>query len=272
MRVHSVESLDYPELAPYRTMRMQEQHRKQGVFVIESEKVIRRLLESSFSVISLLLEERWFQSFEPLLKDRKDVDVYVAPKKFLESLTGYSMYQGALALARVPKLLSIEEILKASSRPRVLVAIEGVTNATNMGVIVRSCVAFGVHALITGEASCSPYLRRSVRSSMGAIFHLNVFESSRLLDTLRDLKSEGIRCVAAHPREGSKTIHETDFRTDCCIVFGGEGHGLSDAAVDECTEHVMIPMAGKTDSLNVNTSAAVFLYEVNRQRKSYQQG
>ena len=135
---------------------------------------------------------------------------------------------------------------------------------------MRNCVAFGVSALIAGETCCNPFLRRTVRNSMGALFKLPVLESTNLAQTLRELRAHGIRCVAAHPHTDKMVLSQTDFTGDCCVVFGSEGHGISKEVLAACDEAVAIPMANEVDSLNVSMAAAVFLYEANRQRgKSY---
>ena len=100
-----IESFDTPELQPYRTMRRQHEHREQGIFVAEGEKVVRRLLESKFSVVSVLLPEKWLRELGPLLQARpEEIGVFVAEKALLETLTGFSMYQGLLAVGKVPPL------------------------------------------------------------------------------------------------------------------------------------------------------------------------
>ena len=71
-RPQQIESLDLPELQPYRTMRRQHEHRQQGIFVAEGEKVVRRLLESKFTVVSVLLPEKWLRELEPLLQARPE--------------------------------------------------------------------------------------------------------------------------------------------------------------------------------------------------------
>src|SRR6266545_5707991 len=179
LRVQEIETLELPELAPYRTMRRQWEHRQEGLFVAEGEKVVRRLLESDFTVVSLLLPEKWLREFEPLIRSRpEEIRAYVAEKRLLEQLTGFSMYQGILAVGTIPERATLEIVLKSSERPRLFVAVEGLSNAENLGVVVRNCGAFGVDALLVGETSSSPYLRRAVRSSMGVIFRLPVVETA----------------------------------------------------------------------------------------------
>jgi len=291
LRIEKISSLDSPELAPYRTMRRPADHEKLGIFVAEGVRVTQRLLESRFTVVSILLPEKWLEDFRPLLEARTEsITVYLAEKQLLESLVGFSMFQGVLAVGKIPPPAPLAEILANSPRPQLLVAVDELANAENLGALVRNCVAFGAHALIVGETSSSPFLRRAVRNSMGTIFQLPVVELKQkrgphesrnelrsrgippagktptLAETLRELRARGVRCIAAHPHTDKKILSQADFSGDCCIVFGSEGDGISEAVLESCDEAVAIPMPPAVDSLNVGAAAAVFLYEANRQR------
>ena len=279
-----ISSFDLPELRPYATMKRPVEHETQGIFVAEGVKVVRRLLESHLPVASVVLPEKWADTFRPLIEARPEpITVYLAEKKFLEGLVGFSMFQGVLAVGKIPPPCSLDEILQKSSKPRLFVAVDALTNAENLGALVRNCVAFSVQALIVGETSSSPYLRRAVRNSMGTIFKLPVIELAKLglrhrfktkphaanlslAECLKELRARGVRCLAAHPHTDKRILSKTDFTGDCCIVFGSEGDGISPAVLEACDEAVAIPMPPTVDSLNVGAAAAVFLYEVSRQR------
>jgi tRNA G18 (ribose-2'-O)-methylase SpoU len=262
-----IESFDLPELQPYRTMRRQHEHREQGFFVAEGEKVVRRLLESKFSVVSVLLPEKWLGELRPLLQARaEEIQVFVAEKALLETLTGFSMYQGLLAVGKVPPLPTLAEMVEGSPQPRLLAAADGLSSAENLGTLVRNCAAFGAQALIVGETCSSPFLRRAVRSSMGTILQMPIVETTSLVQALRDLRERGIRCIAAHPHVEGRTLSQVSFGGDCCVVFGSEGCGISPAVLAACDEAAAIPMSETVDSLNVGSAAAVFLYEASRQR------
>ena len=285
--VRKIESFDAPELYPYATLRRSREHEQKGIFVAEGTKVVQRLLESNFTVISMVVPEKWLIEFQPLLEKRpEDVIVYVAEKKLLESLTGFSMFQGVLAVGKIPEPVSFDKILNDSPHPQLFVAVDALTNAENLGALARNCIAFGAHALIVGETSSSPFLRRAVRNSMGTILQLPVVELTRLgqwrprtftphttamtlVECLKEFRARGIRCIAAHPHTDKRVLSQANFRGDCCIVFGSEGDGISPAVLATCDEAVAIPMPPNVDSLNVGAAAAVFLYEVNRQRKTF---
>ena len=268
LRIQKITSLDRPELEPYRTLKRSGEHEALGIFVVEGDKVLHRLLESDFTIVSVLLIAERLAEFEPLLRARteKEITVFVCDKPVLAELVGFEIYQGVLAIAKIPPPLTLEKILATSPRPRFFVAMDGLANAENVGALMRNCVAFGVQALLAGETCSSLFLRRTVRNSMGALFKLPVLESTNLAQTLRELRANGIRCIAAHPRPDGTVLSQADFSGDCCIVFGSEGHGISALALAACDEAVAIPMANAVDSLNVSAAAAVFLYEVNRQR------
>jgi tRNA G18 (ribose-2'-O)-methylase SpoU len=262
----NIDTLDLPELEPYRHMKWQFEQRQQGIFVAEGEKVVRRLLESPLPVVSALLLERWFVELEPLLAARPElIRAYIAERPLLENIIGFAIYQGVLAIGRAPTNARIDEILARHQSP-LIVAAEGISGAENMGSLVRNCVAFGASGIIAAENSCSPYLRRSVRASMGTVFKLPVLETQSLVRTLEQLKSLGVKIVAAHPHTTESKVMNADLRGPTCIVLGAEGSGISEAVLKLCDECVVIPMRADVDSLNVSAAGAVFLYEASRQR------
>ncbi len=266
--VQRIASLDLPELAPYRTLKLAHEHRERGFFVAEGDKVVHRLLASDVEVASVLLPDHRLAEYEPALRARlEDVLVFSATdKRILEELVGFELFQGVLAVAKVPAQMALPALFEKDKSPRLLVAADGLSNAENVGVLARNCVAFGAQALIVSETCASPYLRRAVRNSMGTIFQLPIIESKSLAAHITELKQLGIRCIAAHAHTDQRVLDEADFTRDCCIVFGSEGSGISPAVLAQCDEAVAIPMPPDVDSLNVASAAAVFLYEAGLQR------
>ncbi len=267
VRVEKITSLDLEELQPYRTLRRPQQHIEAGIFVAEGEKVVRRLLESDLAVVSLLLTPEWYDTLSstntPLPQSAR---VFVAPQALIESIVGFNLHQGVMAVAQVPKPLSIEELVPRLPHPHLLVALDGLVNSENVGVVMRNCAAFGVDAVIVGETSSSPYLRRAVRNSMGTVFRLPVVHVPNLVAALRTLKNNlGTKVVATDLR-GNKSIHSEVLAENVCIVLGNEGTGVSAPVLDVATNRMVIPMLSETDSLNVANASAVLLYEARRQR------
>ena len=225
--IQPVQSLDHPDLALYRTLRRTEEHERAGVLVAANNKVIKRLLASRFTVISALLTPEWLAQLEPQLKARPEsIQVFTADAALLETITGYKLHKGAMAVAKIPPLPDFLTLLETAPLPRLLAAVDGIASAENLGAVVRSCAAFGAHFLIIGETCGSPFQRRAISGSMGTIFEQPVVRVPNLVETLTTLRARGIRCLAAHPRPGATKLSAADLRGDCCLVFGAEGPGL----------------------------------------------
>jgi tRNA G18 (ribose-2'-O)-methylase SpoU len=269
LRLRHIDTLEIPELQPYRTLRQTADHEKQGIFVAEGEKVVARLLESDIQIISVLITPEWLAVYRNRLESKPwDLAVFLGKKDLLNSIVGFHLHQGIMAVAKIPPSISLDSIAKQSPKPNLFVAIDAMTNSENLGVLIRNCTAFGVQALIVGETSSSPYLRRAVRNSMGTIFKLEVVRSADLAATIRELQSRfSIRVIAAHPHVEQSSISEVNLRGDCCLVFGSEGNGISRRVLEACNDATAIPMQLGVDSLNVASASAVVLYEVMKQRK-----
>ena len=113
LSIQPVQSLDLPELKIYLTLRRVVEHERQGVLVAANIKTIRRLLASRFTVLSVLLTPAWLEKLEPQLRARPEgINVYVAEPPLLETITGYQLHQGALAVAKIPPPPSLETLLQ----------------------------------------------------------------------------------------------------------------------------------------------------------------
>ncbi len=221
---------------------------------------------------SVLLTPEWFGAYRGLLKERSiEQGIFIANKAVLEKIVGYGLHQGIMAIGRVPENIDLKSAIMEIPRPALVVALDGIANSENMGVIVRNSAAFGAHILISGETSCDPYLRRSVRNSMGTVFKLPMLKVASLRDELVWLRDEAsYNIIAAHPRSDSIDLEKVDFTHDSCVVFGGEGGGISTAVLDICDVRATVRMSNSIDSINVASSVAVVLHEVDRQRCNVQ--
>lgn len=261
-------SLEIPELQPYRVRKNTYELQKEGLFLAEGKRVVVRLLLSSLRTRSVLTTEavwNWLQQQVPP-EATNHLTVYLADRTFLSTLVGYDVQQPVLALGEVPPDTHPEEVLRRTSSGCLFVAIDRLLNPDNIGVILRNCAALNVDLFITGPTSASPYYRRAVRNSMGTLFSLSVYHSPSLAETLHLLRTTyHFQIVAAHPA-GSQELQNFLFAPQTCIVFGNEESGISEEILAQCTHTVSIPLPPDVDSLNVANAAAIFLWEVFRQK------
>lgn len=260
----TVSDLDAPELRPYRTLRRPEEHHRAGVFVAEGLRVVRRMMDAGLETVSVLGTPEMLRRLDTL-PAAGGAPVYVAGRELLERIAGCRMHQGIMAVGRIPPEPVLEDLLHSLPSPLLLAALDGLAHAQNVGVVLRNCAAFGVQAVIAGPTTCTPWLRRAVRNSMGAVFRLPVLHPADLAATCAGLRARGIAVLGTDPHAAT-ALTGYDLGADLCIVFGEEDAGLSPAVREQLTVRVGVRMAPGVDSLNVGSAAAVVLYEVRRQR------
>jgi tRNA G18 (ribose-2'-O)-methylase SpoU len=274
---HHITTLTLPELEPYRTLRRPMIHLEQGIFVAEGEKVVMRLLESNLDVVSILISHDRVPAMMPLIEHHHSrIVLYSGEKQLLDTIVGHDLHQAIMAVAHTPAPYSIDDVIRPMlaestmhDQRRLFVMVDGITNAENMGVIIRNCACFGVDAVIVLPSSCDPYLRRSVRNSMGNIFTMPIVYLSNTATLSQDInafKESGIKFYAAHPHPRSIDIRTIALPRFSCIVLGAEGHGLSNEVLALCDDFFVIPMKEGIDSLNVSSASAVALWELRKNR------
>ncbi|QAY66802.1 TrmH family RNA methyltransferase [Paenibacillus protaetiae] len=145
-----------------------------------------------------------------------------------------------------------------------VVVLDGVRDPGNAGTIIRAADAAGADAVVLGKGCVDLYNPKTVRSTMGSLFHLPIIEAD-LSKLLPEAQERGMRLVGTS-LQAQHTCYSYDWRQPSWMLFGSEADGLSPAVLAMVNETVIIPMKGKAESLNVAMAASVLLYEALRQR------
>lgn len=264
MNVIEIDSLDLPELAPYAKLTeaqlLNRLHPEDGLFICESEKVIRVALAAGVQPVSFLCEEKYIDTRARAMAERfPGVPVFTAPRHVLASLTGYELSRGVLCAMRRPKRPTVAEVVAGARRVAVM---DSVVNSTNTGAIFRAAAALGIDALLLTRTCCDPLNRRACRVSMGTVFQI----PWTWLDHYGQLKELGFKTVALALTERSVAIDDPVLKAPdrLAIVMGTEGDGLSENVLHQCDYVAKIPMQRGVDSLNVAAAASVAFYELLR--------
>ena len=233
MKLVEVENADDPRVADYAGLtdvalrqRFETEH---GLFLAESEKVIRRALAAGYHPRSMLMSRRWFDAMRPLLETvADDVPVFVASDPVITGLTGYHVHRGALASMNRRPGAELDQVLAGAQRVLVL---EGTVDHTNVGAAFRSAAGLGYDAVLLDPRAADPLYRRAVRVSMGAVFDLAWARLPDWPGQLDAVREQGFVVVALTPDPGAAAL--TAFATDppqrLALLVGTEGSGLSPA-------------------------------------------
>ena len=158
--------------------------------------------------------------------------------------------------------LALED-LRLPENPLVVV-MESVEKPGNLGAVLRSADAAGADAVLVCAPLTDLYNPNLIRASLGAVFHCPVV-CCTTQDAIAFLKARGIRILTAQLQD-SAPYYGTDMKGGTALVMGSEAQGLGNAWRAAADAHVLIPMRGIVDSLNVSVSAAILLFEAVRQR------
>ncbi len=251
-------------LAPYGRLNepaARERHEKAaGIFVVEGQTAIGRLLESDHEVVSLLLTQSRYERLAPQL-DAVDVDVFIAARDILRASVGFDLHRGAVALARRPSPIPLATVLAAS---RTVAVLEGLNDHENLGAIARTARAFGVDALVLDPSCADPYYRRAIRVSMGEMLFLAITVATDWPGDVARMQQAGFRVLALTPAPEAVPLRGLTRQPDdrIAIMLGAEGPGLTTAAQAAADQRVRIEISGEVDSVNVGHAAAVAFHHL----------
>ena len=235
---------------------------ERGLYVAESEKVIRRALAAGHRPRSFLMAERWLTDLADVVADAREggIPIYVGEHDVIEALTGFHLHRGALAAMQRPVLPAVGDLLKNARRVLVL---EDIVDHTNVGACFRSAAALGVDAVLVTPRCADPLYRRAVRVSMGTVFQVPWTRIEPWpLGGPELLRENGFTVAAFALTETAMTLDElsADPPERLALVLGTEGDGLTRHTIAAADLAVRIPMAGGVDSLNVAAACAVALW------------
>ena len=257
-----VSALSDPRLDDYRNVPDPELLRARGIFVAEGRLVVRRLLESSrFRARSVLLTPAAHEALADAVEPFPELPVYVVTQDTMNEVIGFDVHRGCLAVGERPAAWSW---MKLARDAKLLVVLERVSNADNVGGIFRSAEAFGADAVLLGPACADPLYRKAIRTSMGAALRVPFAVVPNWPEDLAGLRAAGFRLLALTPAPDAMPVRDVPRAGPIAILVGHEGDGLSADAIAAADLRVRIVMAAGTDSLNAATAAAIALYELSQ--------
>lgn len=234
---------------------------RQRKFLIEGVHLVQEALASGADVETVLFSlERGL----PAELDREahlQLEWVAVSESVLNRCTDAQTPQSVVGIVR--KSAEMAEALLARSGGLVVV-VDGVQDPGNLGTIIRSADAVGAAGIVLGKGTVDLYNPKTVRSTMGSLFHVPIVESD-LVPLLAEAKRRNIRLMGTS-LQASRNCFESDMTGDLWIIVGNEGGGVSREVAALADEQVMIPMRGGSESLNVAMAATVLLYESFRQR------
>jgi 23S rRNA (guanosine2251-2'-O)-methyltransferase len=220
-------------------------------------------------LLKLLLvhQDRQFIDIVQLAKAAR-VPIHVEPRAALDRLVPHGKHQGVIGVVAAKRYAEIDEILgtaKERGEPPFLVILDGLEDPHNVGAILRSAEAAGVHGVFIPERRAVGLTGTVAKTSAGALDHLHVGCVTNLSRLIETLQTHGLWMYGLDVK-AEKLYTDVDLRGPIALVLGGEGKGVRPSVLDKCDHRVKISMQGHVASLNVSAAAAIMLFEAVRQR------
>ncbi|WP_407403437.1 TrmH family RNA methyltransferase [Chryseobacterium sp.] len=229
--------------------------KKSGVFVVEGQQENERAQNYQFEPVEFFICESIFKGTLPQEK------IHYVSEKIYEKIAYRGTSEGIIGIYKT-KEQNLSDF--QPSKNSTIIIVEGVEKPGNLGAIIRSCEAFGIDALIIADAKTDFYNPNVIRSSVGCLFGMNVYQAENQ-DTLKFLQDNDYNIYTTIMDESSEMIQIRDFTTKSAVLFGTEHSGLSDFWYGK-GENTLIPMVGSIDSLNLSNAVAITCYEALRQK------
>ena len=235
--------------------------------IVRTNALLEVLKSSPRRVNKILLQKE--EGHRPLgailgLAKANHVPTLFLPKQALDKMAPH--HQGVVAILAPKEFTPLPEILEAAGRTPFLVLLDEIEDPQNLGAILRNAEGAGADGILLPERRSAGLTEAVAEVSAGALAHLRVARVPNLVQTMTALKERGIWLVGAESG-GDGRFFDFDYTQPVGVVLCSEGRGLRPLVRRTCDRILSIPIRGRVGSLNVGAAAAVFFFEIARQRE-----
>ena len=220
----------------------------QGFILAESEKLFLQFKASQKKFIKTLSTPEFAKRHQ-----LSGETTFIASKNILEKIAGFKIHFEILFLAEKPQDTKLDQLDDK------IILLNGLSSPENVGSIVRSAAAFEINSIISDEKTCSPFLRRCIRVSMGNIFSMKTYHAINIRGDLTKLKSLGYTILSTANIAGSIDLADFQFPKKCVLIIGSEGHGVDQDILALSDAILKIKINSQVAHLNASNAAAIFL-------------
>lgn len=260
MQITSPQNTRVKEWASLQEKKHRDKARK---YIVEGIHLVQEALlaEADVECLAYDLDKGMPAELKGLLQSVQGMEVIGVTAAIIDKCSSTNTPQPVFAIVRKEQQ-AVEAIL--AKKDSFVVVLDGVQDPGNVGTIIRSADAAGADGVILGHGCADLYNPKTIRSTMGSMFHLPVVEGD-LGEILPQAQDKGAMLVSTS-LQGKESCYEHDFHGSQWLLIGSEGKGISPETAELVDKSIIIPMAGRAESLNAAMAATILLFEGMRQR------
>lgn len=240
--------------------------KSQNRFLLEGFRLCDELAQSDWETESVLFTSSFQDSPDgkKLLQkfEKRKVETIPVKAEVVRKLSDTVTPQGIIGVVKIKKFSS-DELCSGSSN--VILALDKIRDPGNVGTLIRTADAFGIDGVILSSDSVELYNPKVVRSTMGSIFHLPIFDDVDLEKIIPKLKKLNFKIFGTDAKEGGD-FGKLDCSGKICILIGSEAKGLNERLFPLSDEIIRIPTYGKAESLNASVAGGILLFEITKRK------
>lgn len=251
-----ISSKDNPLIKFVSGLQTSSKHRKEhNLFVLEGLRICDDAYQNNIKFDKLIVTKHALEKHTDQIKlfTKISDSVYVLKDELFKKISDTNSPQGIIAVAKIP-----QNDIKISKNGR-YIALENLSDPSNLGAIARTAEALGVDGIIMSADSCDPYAPKSLRSSMGTLLRLPIFVVE---DVISFIKESNLRSFACVVDKDADYISEQEFTDGDVMLIGNEANGLTNDTKQKADKQITIKMQGKAESLNAAAAAAIAMWEM----------
>jgi TrmH family RNA methyltransferase len=259
-----IASVQNPRIKQWAKLHTRKERERTGRFLLEGPHLVEEACRANMAMEAVLLEggreiPDWLTEYCAM----HSVSLIQVTRPVLEKVADTKTPQGMVAIAEIPRRCP-----EALPEDGLFLLLDRVQDPGNVGTLIRTADAAGFNGVIIGEGSADIYNSKTLRSTMGSLFHLPVWqeEITEFIGRARGQQSH-LRVIGTSLQE-SKPYTEVAYKGLVLLVIGNEGSGISDEVLALADENVIIPIYGQAESLNAAIAGSILMYEAVRQRQS----
>lgn len=263
-----ISSSKNPLIKEVKSLKNKKYREAKKLYFIEGIRFVEEAFKENIKIDKIFISEKleYINGGKEILKiiNEMQQNYFILPHKLFKEISDTDNPQGVLAQIKMEKF-SLADIV---NKDNFLVVLDSIQDPGNMGTIIRTADAAGATGLILSEGCVDVYNPKVLRSTMGSVFHIPIYNSNDILKDLNYIRDKKITLCAAH-LEGETAYYNLDNVYNVAVIIGNEAKGISDDIKDVSDILVKIPMKGKAESLNASVAAGLLIFEIMRKRMNF---
>ena len=230
--------------------KLKEKKYRDNKFVVEGIKMLKEAIIEKADINLIVVSQEAEKNIDV---DISKYNKIIVTDKVFKTLTDVVSPQGILAI------INKKENKDLDISSDYIIALDGIQDPGNLGTIIRTADSASLKQIIVSKNTVDAYSPKVIRSTMGAIFRVNIIEVESLAYTLKKLKNNNFNIITTS-LDTNNSIYDISYNKSV-VVIGNEANGVSREVLDLADYKVKIPMLGKTESLNASVATGIMIYE-----------